>query len=667
MKILKQLQSIYCLACLLILAGFLLPGCASGGSSNPADTDRLVTSGDHISMQAQQETTSEVVLQQDAQIIEERLVAYAGEGNYRLEVKQEEAGPGRIEIYLDPKIKGDLKLSQTARTYLSGNLRYSLFSIKTGFLNPTEDSYLNLSPADLTLVEVTDDYPDEFDSSDWGDKTKGIKICLSDDFLKRHRAALSSWSEGIALIADIEDKNYDEWEDYGAFSSMRLLETEDPKTFYIVNAALSEKEIAHVTQSLQAEPLAGSYEVTTLPHIDWDSSNLNTLLEQAKQESPLLCTRQELLARGEKTVIFTLPQYDLDMDTAARTELVSGLCARMNALGMPYCIGEVSGQKGTLAVQTLPQHINREVLAILRNASPLNLAANVYMLPLENGRYEAKVVSLQGGNLGLDLLLSSGRKDSLQKMTAAQKSIGGGNTVIYFQKKLPICGGFIAQEITDGHLLLDRNYTGIGGDTWNEENRWILDLLCSVINHEGYPSGDDKGFITKYYFDLVFRNGEYAEIDSDGNLHRPSTAGFHDDLIVSEELEKLHKSFPNAYFAGKSEFDSEYGIFNLHLGLTPSDTDLTAKFSEGLSAVQHMILTGPIVNVNLYPVEEADLMYSLYTFFNDEQIRIKEGMDVTEEYFNTSISRSYRNDPSQILLMGEIVSTLSEMEDYLRQ
>ena len=76
--------------------------------------------------------------------------------------------------------------------------------------------------------------------------------------------------------------------------------------------------------------------------------------------------------------------------------------------------------------------------------------------------------------------------------------------------------------------------------------------------------------------------------------------------------------------------------------------------------------TGPIVNVNLYPVEEADLMYSLYTFFNDEQIRIKEGMDVTEEYFNTSISRSYRNDPSQILLMGEIVSTLSKMEDYLR-
>ena len=139
------------------------------------------------------------------------------------------------------------------------------------------------------------------------------------------------------------------------------------------------------------------------------------------------------------------------------------------------------------------------------------------------------------------------------------------------------------------------------------------------------------------------------------------------DLIEQEVLKKLQKSFPNAWFGEKSEFDSEYGIFNLHLGLTPSDTDLTAKFSEGLSAVQHMILTGPIVNVNLYPVEEADLMYSLYTFFNDEQIRIKEGMDVTEEYFNTSISRSYRNDPSQILLMGEIVSTLSEMEDYLRQ
>ena len=79
-----------------------------------------------------------------------------------------------------------------------------------------------------------------------------------------------------------------------------------------------------------------------------------------------------------------------------------------------------------------------------------------------------------------------------------------------------------------------------------------------------------------------------------------------------------------------------------------------------------MILTGPIVNVTLYPVEELDLIYSLFKYFGDEQLKTHEGSDVTEEFFNSSISRNYRNDPSQILLMGEIVSTLSKMEDYLR-
>ena len=80
-----------------------------------------------------------------------------------------------------------------------------------------------------------------------------------------------------------------------------------------------------------------------------------------------------------------------------------------------------------------------------------------------------------------------------------------------------------------------------------------------------------------------------------------------------------------------------------------------------------MILTGPIVNVTLYPVEELDLTYSLFKYFGDEQLKINEGTYVTEEFSNLSISKNYRNDPSQILLMGEIVRTLSKMEDLLRQ
>ena len=154
---------------------------------------------------------------------------------------------------------------------------------------------------------------------------------------------------------------------------------------------------------------------------------------------------------------------------------------------MPYCIGEIKGLKGTVAVKTLPDHINEDVITILQNDSPLNLAAGTRKINLKGGLYEAKVITLEGGNLALDLSMTTGGKDSVYAMTREMELLGGGDTIIYLMRSKPICGCYTGSAIKDGHLILDKNYTGIGGSAWNAGNRWILDLLCSVINHSGYP------------------------------------------------------------------------------------------------------------------------------------------------------------------------------------
>lgn len=650
-------QTTFKLIC--IVAILILSGCAAGSGGSLRASD-LKENGDHVAMQASADA-SEAVIQSDAKIIEERLADYAGDGNYRMDVTLPEktGGPGRIDIYLDPKLKGQEALSFTSRVFVSGNLRYSLYSIKNGFLAEREGTYLDLEPEDIEQAELTREYPGELALSSWNQVT-AVKICLSDRFLAEHGETLRGWDEGIGLIADIQDRNYREYEQSIAIDNMFLKPADDPKTYYIINMSLTEREKEHIIKNLRKPPLAGSYEVSVRSAADWDR------IGPDPDEFEHLCTHSELLSLRKEIVSFTLLQDDTDMDEEVRKELLKGLALRMEALGSPYCLGEITGQKGTVVVETLPDHINDEIIRILQIAAPLNLAANVYRMPLEGGRYEAKVVTLENGDLALDLFLSSGGKDSLQKMTAAQKKWGGGSTVIYLNRKEPICGAAAQNTINDGHLIMDRNYTGIGGDTWNDDNRWILDLLCAVINSPSYPSEKVHDFLEGYYYEMVFRRGEYSQIDSEGVLSVPVSSGFTDKTVTAQALEELVQISPSSKFNEKSEFDREYGIFNIQLGLKESQEELTEKAADYLTEVYRIIMTGPILNARVYLTDNSGAAYCMYTFWEDGEIKVELNSDLTEEYMSQSLSRYNRDNPEAFFLSTGISRLMDRIKEYLR-
>lgn len=681
-------KSAITLLAITLLTITLLTGCGSAGagqqsagqqsdgqqsagqqSASLQGAENLAKEWDHVSMLASGETPAQV-LQSDAQILEERLKTYAGEGKYRMEVTlpqdHEADAAGRIDIYMDPEIKGDGKLSFLSRVFVSGNLRYSLYSVEMGYLNVAGDEAYNvpLEPSDIAEAEVTEDYPEELSPATW-DKAPAIRIRLSEDFLKKFGQTIGTWTRGIGILADIEDRTYKEYEESFAIDNMRLTPAQEPGVYYIFFAAMTDREREHVVRSLNKEPLAGSYEVAVSPAIDWNSAGLDP--ESFEHLCPAdgfeeACAKaggEEASAGAEfeeastgtgldeeiGSVTFTLYQNDRDMESEERTELLDSFCSRMDALGMPYCIGEIKGLKGTVAVKTLPDHINKDVITILQNDSPLNLAAGTRKINLKGGLYEAKVISLEGGNLALDLSMTTGGKDSVYAMTREMELLGGGDTIIYLMRSKPICGCYTGSAVKDGHLILDKNYTGIGGSTWNAGNRWILDLLCSVINHSGYPVQKLKTETEKYLDNSAFKTGEHFATDSSGRLYAPAQSGFTEDATIADIMQKLVKIAPAAELGDQSDFDKEYGIYNIHLNLEIPEEEYDKEAPEYLMKVRKMIQTGPILNARVFLTEGAQDSVSMFTYWENSEIKTEENYPVTEAYHSMELSKMFRDNP----------------------
>lgn len=642
-----------------LLAIALLTGYGSAGAGQQSGgqqsaglqgTDNLANTWDHVSMLSSGETSAQV-LQSDAQILEERLSTYAGEGKYRMEVTlprdNESDAEGRIDIYMDPEIKGDGKLSFLSRVFVSGNLRYSLYSVNEGYLNVAGNEAYNvpLEPSDIVEAEVTGDYPEELSPATW-DKSPAIRIRLSEDFLKKYGQTIGTWTRGIGILADIEDRTYKEYEESFAIDNMRLTPAQEPGVYYIFFAAMTDREMEHVVRNLKKDPLAGSYEVAVSPVIDWNGAGLD-------EESD--------------SVTFTLYQNDRDMESEKRKELLDSLCGRMDALGMPYCIGEIAGQKGTVAVKTLPDHINEDVITILQNESPLNLAAGTRKINLKGGLYEARVISLEGGNLALDLSMTTGGKDSVYAMSREMELLGGGDTIIYLLRNKPVCGCYTGSAVRDGHLILDKNYTGIGGSAWNAGNRWILDLLCSVINHSGYPEQKLKTETEKYLSNSAFKTGELFVTDSSGKLYVPAQSGFTEEAATSDTMQKLGKIAPAAVLGDKSDFDKEYGIYNIHLNLEIPEEEYDAEAADYLMKVRRMIQTGPILNARVFLAEGAQDSVSLFTYWEDGEIKTEENYVVTEAYHSMEMSKMFRDNPGVMFTYIDFEKLKKRIESLLEK
>ena len=173
-------------------------------------------------------------------------------------------------------------------------------------------------------------------------------------------------------------------------------------------------------------------------------------------------------------------------------------------------------------------------------------------------------------------------------------------------------------------------------------------------------------FLEGYYYEMVFRRGEYSQIDSEGVLSVPVSSGFTDKTVTAQALEELVQISPSLKFNEKSEFDREYGIFNIQLGLKESQEELTEKAADYLTEVYRIIMTGPILNARVYLTDNSGAAYCMYTFWEDGEIKVELNSDLTEEYMSQSLSRYNRDNPEAFFLSTGISRLMDRIKEYLR-
>ena len=95
----------------------------------------------------------------------------------------------------------------------------------------------------------------------------------------------------------------------------------------------------------------------------------------------------------------------------------------------------------------------------------------------------------------------------------------------------------------------------------------------------------------------------------------------------------------------KSDFEKEYGIYNIHLNLEIPEEEYDAEAADYLMKVRRMIQTGPILNARVFLATGAQDPVSMFTYWEDGEIKTEENYPVTEEYHSMEMSKMFRDNP----------------------
>lgn len=140
-------------------------------------------------------------------------------------------------------------------------------------------------------------------------------------------------------------------------------------------------------------------------------------------------------------------------------------------------------------------------------------------------------------------------------------------------------------------------------------------------------------------------SGKLYVPDSSGRLYAPAQSGFTEDATIADIMQKLVKIAPAAKLGDKSDFDKEYGIYNIYLNLEIPEEEYDAEAADYLMKVRKMIQTGPILNARVFLTEGAQDSVSMFTYWENSEIKTEENYPVTEAYHSMEMSKMFRDNP----------------------
>ena len=224
--------------------------------------------------------------------------------------------------------------------------------------------------------------------------------------------------------------------------------------------------------ALSREPMPGSFDVTIEPHVDWHAFD-----EEETQAEHRVSPAEIGGDAGVITVsLGETSDYDEDFLQEDLQDIRDVLCARLDAMEVPYALGKVEGHEKDTAVLLSIEYVGWPVSSLLGIDQG---ADNAYLI-VGLDRYYVKSAQLQKGASGpkLTCAVEDEQRDDLQKALAKAKDAPAYLSI----RGYPLLVAKASDLAKDKNLSFKKTCFDAAAD-----GKWLFALIDTVLNGPRLP------------------------------------------------------------------------------------------------------------------------------------------------------------------------------------
>lgn len=428
--------------------------------------------------------------QKATEVIEKRVQILAKGSAYEYQVEG-----GQIVLQLPKDILGKGNIEGMVKSYLSRPVYLYVMSedMTQGFLPVFQEDIVDitLKQGEITFADTKEEYGFEA-----GEENTYFHIVFTEELNQKIREKYGQ-KDSYLLVQDYEKHPSNA---YGYY----LFKADSEEGYYFAD----ENQMANIN-----ELVLHNYQQNTFPqamlidiryHIEWED------IAEKENRGIHQCNAEDM--QGEQMVIYYQPSYAKEVTKGERVDCNAAFKKRLDALGVPYAMGDIKENENGVAVKIGIQNIGGSILELLGSSVSVAAMYHPYtyldvvdakleVLPKEDGTY-----ALGYTNIG-EWYVENLREDfaAIRKSSNTNLYLATGMFDSFILSKMDVETALA--QLDKGQILFD-NLIGWGAEVLTEENKYLADYVVAFTNHDMPVNYEISG----YYFENM-ENSSFSTAD----------------------------------------------------------------------------------------------------------------------------------------------------------